>query len=183
MDKNPWKTLSSKQVYESPWIEVIHNECINPAGKPSVYGTIKFKNLAIGILPLDENNYTWLVGQWRYPLNQYSWEIPEGGGKIGIDPLDSAKRELKEETGIEAKNYEHILTLHLSNSASDETAYVYIARELSFGASEPEESEDITVKKVHLEEAFQMVREGSITDAISVAAIQYAYMKMKGMNG
>jgi len=176
MEKNPWKTLSARQVYESPWIQVVHHECLNPAQKPAIYGVVNFKNLAIGVLPIDKDYNTWLVGQWRFPLNEYSWEIPEGGGPLGIDPLESAQRELKEETGIVAKSYKLILKLHLSNSASDETAYVYIATDLSFEESEPEESEDLKIKKVHLSEAYQMLEDGIITDAISVAAIQKAWI-------
>jgi 8-oxo-dGTP pyrophosphatase MutT (NUDIX family) len=139
---------------------------------------VNFKNLAIGILPLDEENNTWLVGQWRYPLNAYSWEIPEGGGPHGIDPLESAKRELKEETGIIAGELNEIMRLHLSNSATDELAIVYLAKKLSFENSEPEESEVLQVKKLHLNEAYEMVLNGEITDAISVAAIMKVWISL-----
>jgi ADP-ribose pyrophosphatase len=178
MEHNPWKTLKSEQVYESAWIKVMRHECLNPANKPAVYSVVHFKNLAIGILPLDNDNNTWLVGQFRYPLNQYSWEIPEGGGPLGIDPLESAKRELKEETGIIASEFTEIMRLHLSNSATDELAIVYVAKNLSFKESEPEESEVLQIKKVHISEAFNMVNEGKITDAISVAAIMKVWMNL-----
>lgn len=176
MIENPWKTLSSSQVYESPWIKVVKHECLNPANKPAIYSVVNFQNLAIGILPLDENGYTWLVGQWRYPLNAYSWEIPEGGGPHGIDPLESAKRELKEETGIIANQFTEIMRLHLSNSATDELAIVYLAKDLAFEESEPEESEVLQVKKIHINDAYKMVTNGEITDAISVAAIMKVWM-------
>lgn len=176
MEHNPWKTLKSEQVYESGWIKVIKHDCLNPADKPAIYSVVNFKNLAIGILPLDDENNTWLVGQWRYPINEYSWEIPEGGGPLGIDPLESAKRELKEETGIIATDFTEMMRLHLSNSATDELAIVYIAKGLSFENSEPEESEILQIKKVHINEAFDMVNKGQITDAISVAAIMKAWM-------
>lgn len=169
--KNPWKTLSSELKFETPWIKVVKHDVINPAGKPGLYGVVNFQNLAIGILPLDKNYNTWLVGQWRYPLNEYHWEIPEGGGSMGVDPLESAKRELKEETGIEARNWQYLCKLALSNSATDEVAHIYTATDLSFGESEPEESEDLLVKKLPFEEVFQMVMDGKITDAMSVAAI------------
>lgn len=169
--KNPWVTLNSEVKFESPWIKVVKHDVLNPAGKPGLYGVVNFKNLAIGILPLDEQYNTWLVGQWRYPLNAYHWEIPEGGGPLGIDPLESAKRELKEETGIEANHWQELCRLSLSNSATDEIAFVYMARQLTFGESEPEESEDLVVKKLPFTEAYQMVTNGVITDAISVAAI------------
>ena len=168
---NTWKTLSSEQVYESAWISVNKHQVINPAGNPAIYSVVNFKNLAIGIIPLSDDGFTWLVGQWRYPLNAYSWEIPEGGGPLGEAPIETAKRELKEETGIVAKQFEEILQLHLSNSATDEHAYVFLATDLSFEESEPEESEDLQVKKIHINDAYQMALNGEITDAISVAAI------------
>jgi ADP-ribose pyrophosphatase len=178
MEQNPWKTLKSEQVYESPWIKVVKHDCLNPANKPAIYSVVNFQNLAIGILPLDHEGNTWLVGQWRYPLNAYSWEIPEGGGPHGIDPLVSAKRELKEETGIIAEEIQELMRLHLSNSATDELAIVYVAKNLSFEESEPEESEVLQVKKVHINEAFRMVNAGEITDAISVAAILKVWMSL-----
>ena len=168
---NSWKTLSSKVVYESAWITVNKHETINPAGNPAVYSVVNFKNLAIGILPISKDGYTWLVGQWRYPLNAYSWEIPEGGGPLGEAPIETAVRELKEETGIVAKHFEEIMQLHLSNSATDEHCYVFLATDLTFEEAEPEDSEDLSVKKVHINEAFEMVMKGEITDGISVAAI------------
>lgn len=168
---NSWKTLTSQLVYESAWIAVNKHETINPAGNPAIYSVVNFKNLAIGIIPLSEDGYTWLVGQWRYPLNAYSWEIPEGGGPLGEEPVKTAERELKEETGIVASHFEEIMQLDLSNSATDEHAHVFLATGLSFEESEPEESEDLQVKKVHINEAFEMVLKGEITDAISVAAI------------
>ncbi len=168
---NSWKTLNSELIYESPWIAVNKHETLNPAGNPAVYSVVNFKNKAIGILPLSEDGYTWLVGQWRYPLNQYSWEIPEGGGPLGEEPVITAIRELKEETGIVAKKFEEIMQMHLSNSATDEHAFVFLATGLSFEEAEPEESEDLSVKKVHFNEAFEMVMSGEITDSISVAAI------------
>ena len=168
---NTWKTLSSEEVYESAWISVNKHQVINPAGNPAIYSVVNFKNLAIGIIPLSDDGFTWLVGQWRYPLNAYSWEIPEGGGPLGEAPIETAKRELKEETGIVAKQFEEILQLHLSNSATDEHAYVFLATDLSFEESEPEESEDLQVKKIHINDAYQMALNGEITDAISVAAI------------
>lgn len=170
-DLNSWKTLTSELVYESAWIAVNRHETINPAGKPAIYSVVNFKNLAIGIIPLSDDGYTWLVGQWRYPLNAYSWEIPEGGGPLGEEPVKTAERELKEETGIVAKHFEEIMQLDLSNSATDEHAHVFLATDLSFEESEPEETEDLQVKKVHINEAFDMVLKGEITDAISVAAI------------
>lgn len=172
---NTWETLSSELIYESAWIAVNKHQTINPAGNPAIYSVVNFKNLAIGIIPLSNDGYTWLVGQWRYPLNAYSWEIPEGGGSLGELPIETAQRELKEETGIIAKNFTEIMQLHLSNSATDEHAFVFLATDLIFSEAEPEETEDLQVKKVHIKEAYQMVLNGEITDAISVAAIFKVY--------
>jgi ADP-ribose pyrophosphatase len=178
---NSWKTISSELMYESAWIAVHKHQTINPAGNPAVYSVVNFKNLAIGILPLSDDGHTWLVGQWRYPLNTYSWEIPEGGGPLGEAPLETAVRELKEETGIVAKKFEEIMQLHLSNSATNEHAFVFLATGLTFEEAEPEETEDLAIKKMHINEAFEMVLNGEITDAISVAAIyKVKYLIDKG---
>lgn len=171
MEENPWITNTSEKVYESPWIKVTKHNVLNPAGNPATYSVVHFKGLAIGVLALDNKLNTWLVGQWRYPVNEYSWEIPEGGGALDVEPVESAKRELKEETGIVAKNYREIMRMHLSNSATDELAIVYIATGLTFEESEPEESEILQVKKIPFAEAYDWAMTGKITDAISIAAI------------
>jgi 8-oxo-dGTP pyrophosphatase MutT (NUDIX family) len=170
-DINPWITLSSQKIYENPWISLTEHKVINPGGGNGIYGEVHFKNLAIGIITLDKDNNTWLVGQYRYPLKQYSWEIPEGGGLLDDDPLLSAKRELLEETGIKADEWIEIQKIHLSNSVSDELGIIYLARQLSFGESSPEECEDLIVRKLPFETAYQMVLNGEITDSLSVAAI------------
>lgn len=170
-EKNPWKTLNTEIKFETPWIKVSQHDVINPAGNPGIYGVVTFKNLAIGVLPLDKEGNTWLVGQWRYPLNKYSWEIPEGGGPLSETPLASAKRELKEETGIVAGKYTEIATMHTSNSATTEYAILFVAQELTFHESEPEESEDLQIKKLPFEEAYNMVITGEITDSLSMIAI------------
>jgi NTP pyrophosphohydrolases including oxidative damage repair enzymes len=173
---NPWTTLSIKEVYDNPWINITHEEVLTPANTPGIYGKVHFKNTAIGIVPLDKENHTWLVGQYRYTLNAYHWEIPEGGGPIGTDPLESAKRELLEETGITAKSWTQILELHTSNSVTDEYGVAYIARDLSFGESEPEETEDLKVIRVPFSEAVAMVMDGRITDALSMVSIMKVAM-------
>lgn len=170
-EENPWKTLGADEKYDNPWINVTEYQVINPSGGQGIYGKVHFKNLAIGIIPLDKDQHTWLVGQYRYPLGQYSWEIPEGGGKLGIDPLDSAKRELLEETGLKAGRWTRIQDMHLSNSVSDEFAIIYLAEELTQHEAEPEETEQLLIKRIPFEEAYQMVLNGEITDAMSVAAL------------
>lgn len=168
---NPWKTLSIKQVYDNPWIEVTHREVINPSGGPGIYGMVHFKNVAIGIVPIDDEGYTWLVGQYRYPLECYSWEIPEGGGPAGRPVIESAQIELLEETGIRARRWTPLLEMHVSNSVSDEYAIVYLAQELEFGAAQPEETELLQVRRLPLSEAVEMAMRGEITDSLSLAAL------------
>lgn len=169
---NPWAIKAEKLVYTNPWIELREFDVLNPNGNPGIYGKVHFKNLAIGVVALDAREHLWLVGQYRFPLDAYSWEIPEGGGPLGADPLVSAQRELLEETGLKANSWEELLRMHLSNSVSDELAIVYLATDLSYHEPEPEDTEQLQRKKVSLEEAWRMVQAGSITDAISVAAIQ-----------
>jgi len=178
---NPWQTLESELKYDNNWISVTEHQVINPSGGNGIYGEVHFKNLAIGILPLDENYNTWLVGQYRYPLKAYSWEIPEGGGPLDKEPLDGAKRELLEETGMSAKYWKEIQRMHLSNSVSNELSIIYVATELIQGIAMPEETEQLVVKKLPFEEAYQMVLNGEITDSMSVAAILKA--KLMILNG
>lgn len=171
MEKNPWKTLSSEEKYDNNWISVTEHQVINPSGGEGIYGKVHFKNLAIGVLPLDAGQNTWLVGQYRYPLKAYSWEIPEGGGPLNIAPEISARRELAEETGLVAGSLKEIQRMHLSNSVSDELAIIYLAQDLTEGKSAPEETEDLQIAKLPFTDAYKMVLDGKITDSMSVAAI------------
>ena len=182
-NKNPWQRKSTKTIYQNPWIRLEHEEVIDPGGQEGIYGVVHFKNIAVGIIPVDEEGYTYLVGQYRYPLKQYSWEIPEGGCPLGADILQAAKRELVEETGIEAKEWEQIQHLHTSNSVSDECAYIFLARSLKFGESKPETTEELQIKKIKIEEAIEMVLKGEITDAMSVAGLLLinAQKKQRGL--
>ncbi|MBK5280071.1 MAG: NUDIX hydrolase [Bacteroidia bacterium] len=169
---NPWTTLSDAVKYDNPWISLTEYQVINPAGGKGIYGKVHFKNKAIGVIPLDENNNTWLVGQYRYPLNEWSWEIPEGGGSLDQVILESAQRELKEETGLSAKKWTEILRTHLSNSVSDEEGFVFLAEELEQGEAELEDTEaDMKVWKLPFGEALEMVLAGRITDSLSIMGI------------
>ncbi|AFD08753.1 NUDIX domain-containing protein [Solitalea canadensis] len=168
---NPWKTLNSTEIYDNPWIKLTEHRVINPSGGNGIYGVVSFKNYAIGIVPIDGEGNIWLVGQYRYATNGYSWELPEGGGPLGVDPLESAKRELLEETGLKAETWSLVQELHLSNSVSDEKAFVYLAQGLTQHEAEPEETEQLSIKKIHFNDAFNMVMTGEITDSITVAAI------------
>jgi len=168
---NPWQIKGEQPIYDNPWIKVTQYDVINPSGGKGIYGKVHFKNTAIGILPLDENLNTWLVGQYRFTLNQYTWEIPEGGGPLGTDPLVAAKRELLEETGLVAAQWDFLMNFHLSNSVCDEYGFIYLARQLQQHEAEPEETEQLVLKKIPFEEAYRMVENGLITDSLSVAAI------------
>ena len=179
MTNNPWKTLSSEEKYDNNWITVTEHQVINPSGGKGIYGEVHFKNLAIGVLPLDDEHYTWLVGQYRYPLKAYSWEIPEGGGPLGTDPELSAKRELVEETGLVASKLTEIQRMHLSNSVSDELAIIYLAQDLQLGEAAPEETEDLQLIKVPFTKAVEMVMNGEITDSMSVAAILKVHLMIQ----
>ena len=168
---NRWKTLSSKKVYDNPWIEVKEDQIINPSGNPGIYGKVSFKNRAVAIIPLDKDRHTWIVGQHRYTLDEYSWELPMGGVPFDEDPLIGAKRELLEETGIQANQWRLLLKMHTSNSVTDELAFTYIAEDLTIGTPQFDETEDIQIKKIALVELVDLVMEGKITDGLSVGSI------------
>ena len=169
--RGPWTTLNEELRYETPWIAVSHHDILDPSGTQGIYGTIHFKNIAIGIVPLDEELNTWIVGQYRYPIQAYSWEIPEGGGKRDIPPIDSAKRELREEVGIEASRWSEVLRMDLSNSASDEHAVIFVAQGLTFHAPQPDHDEELEQRKLPFAELFQMVKRGEVRDSLTVAAV------------
>lgn len=166
-----WKKLSSRAVFENPWMTVFEDHVINPGGGENRYGYVHFKNRAVAILPVDERGNTWLVGQERYTLGAYSWELPMGGAPLGEDALAAARRELKEETGLTAARWSLIMRLHTSNSITNEEGFVYLAQELTAGEPEFEETEDLEIRKLPLSKAQDMVLAGEITDAISCAAL------------
>jgi len=165
---NPWKTISVNKVYENPWVVVDHHEVINPNGNPGIYGTVGFKNIAIAILPIDSDGNITLVGQFRFPTLSYSWEIPEGGSPIGQNILINAAKELKEETGIIANSYTELFRCHTSNSVSNEFAIGYLAQDLRYELSEPEDTEELSIKRVKLDELLRMISRHEITDALTI---------------
>ena len=171
-EENPWITHQTELKYENPWIRVTESEVTIPSGKPGIYGVVHFKNRAVGIIPVDEDGFTWLVGQYRYPLDSYEWEIPAGGCPPGETLEETALREVKEETGVSAGKLRPLIeNMALSNSVSDERAFVFLAEDLVPGESSPEETEELVIKRLPLGEAIRMVLEGTITDSMSVAGL------------
>ena len=168
---NPWTVLSQAIVYENAWIRVKHQEVLNPAGGPGVYGTVHFKNHAIGIVPIDEKGNVILVGQYRFPTGSYSWEIPEGGGLKSVPILESAQRELLEECGLVAGCWLEILGMDLSNSVTDERGTAFLAWDLNEATAQPDETEQLEVVRVPFWEAVERVKRGEIRDSLSVAAL------------
>jgi 8-oxo-dGTP pyrophosphatase MutT (NUDIX family) len=167
---NPWVTVSSRQVYENPWISVREDRVLRPDGEPGIYGVVHYKNVAVGVLAV-EDDHVYLVGQYRYPLEMYSWEIPEGGCPEGEEPLRAARRELKEETGLQAKSWHRLGEAYLSNSVADEYAVWFLATGLAPGEVRPEGTEKLRVRRVPLREALKMALDGGITDALSIVAL------------
>ncbi|TVR77102.1 MAG: NUDIX hydrolase [Saprospirales bacterium] len=171
MKRGDWVIKSKKSVYKNPWIEVMHHEVTDPGGKEGIYGLVGFHNEAIAVIPVDTAMNTWLVGQYRFPLDRYSWEVPEGGGKRGTDPEANALRELGEETGLVAKELFSFLEMDLSNSVTDEVSRSFLALDLTMAEPNPESSENLRLRQLPLAEAFEMVEKGEIRDALSVASL------------
>ncbi len=169
--RGPWQQLDQTITYENPWIRVTHENVLTPAGTSGIYGVVHFKSRAVGVVPLDTDNSVWLVKQFRYPLNQYSIEIPEGGSPFDEALLVTAQRELQEETGLRAQRWEHLLDLHTSNSVTDEFGAIFLARDLTQGEMQLEASEDIEVLRVPLAEAIEWVFGGKITDSLTIIGL------------
>ncbi len=178
---NPWTVLSSTTHYENPWIEVIEHKVLTPAGKPGIYGVVRPRGLATGVVPIDDEGRVTLVGQFRFPLDQYSWEIPEGGGDKSVDPQESAARELREETGQTARHWLPLMTMHLSNCITDEIAHTFLAWGLEEGDACPDDTEALSVRRVPFAEAVAMAMNGAITDSMSVASL--LKVQLMAMNG
>lgn len=179
--QSPWRRVSRRVGYENPWVTVWHDEVTRPDGGPGIYGVVHFNSLAVGVVPIDDNDEVTLVGQYRYVLDQWSWEIPEGGVPFAEDPLDGARRELREETGIEAADWREVGRFHLSNSVSDEAAVAFLATGLTQGVAAPDETEALEVRRVPFSEALAMTVDGRITDALSVLGLQAVALERAGL--
>ena len=170
-ERNPWRRLSSRPIYENPWIKVREDQVIRPDGNHGIYGVVQFQNWAIGVVALADNGDTFLVGQYRYTLDFYSWEIPEGGGAKHETPLEAARRELREEAGIMASRWTYLGEAHLSNSATDEVGCVFLAEDLTYGEAEPEGTEELGLRRLPFAEAVRMALTGEISDALAVIGL------------
>jgi 8-oxo-dGTP pyrophosphatase MutT (NUDIX family) len=168
---NPWTVLSSTTKYQNPWMTVVEHQVLTPKGSPGIYGVVSPSNLATGVVAVDDDGCITLVGQYRFPLELYSWEIPEGGGAKGIDPQQSAARELLEETGQTARHWMPLMTLHTSNCITDEVAYLFLAWGLEQGTATPDETEVLATRRVPFAEAIAMAMRGAITDAMTLASL------------
>ncbi len=169
---NPWTTRSSRIVYDNPWISVRHDDVLDPNGKDGIYGVVSPRNLALGVVPMFHDGSVLLVGQYRYSLNRYSWEIPEGGGAHD-DPLREIARELREETGYEAHQWTKLFEIALSNSVSDEIAQCWLGFGLSpiAGGAEPESTEELALWRVTWQQLVDMVWSGEVFDSITALAV------------
>ena len=175
--RGSWQQLDQQTVYDNPWIRVTHENVLTPAGTAGIYGVVHFKSRAVGVVPLDASGNVWLVKQFRYTLNQYSIEIPEGGSPPEEDMLATAKRELQEETGLTAGEWSHLLDIHTSNSVTDESGAIYLARDLTRGEMALETTEDIEVLCVPLAEAIEWIFAGKITDSLTVMGLLAVRLK------
>lgn len=179
----PWTRLTRRVAYQNPWITIWHDEVTRPDGEPGIYGVVHFANLAVGILALDASDRVLLVGQHRYALGDDSWEIPEGGVPDGETALDGARRELREETGIDAADWRELGRSHLSNSVTDEFAILYLATGLTAGQATPDGTEALDIRWLPFNEVLAMIRDGRITDALTIIAVQHVALDRAAAEG
>lgn len=168
----PWRRHQRQVAYQNPWLTVWHDEVTRPDGEPGIYGVVHFANSAVAVVAVDDHDRVALVGQHRYPSDRWSWEIPEGGSPLAEDPLEGARRELLEETGLTAGSWREIGRWDLSNSVTDEAAVAYLATDLRQGDARPEGSEELDFKWLPFDEVMDLVRQGEISDALSVLPLQ-----------
>jgi 8-oxo-dGTP pyrophosphatase MutT (NUDIX family) len=173
----PWKPGKERLVFESGWLRVTDQTATAPTGRPARYGLVRFKNLAVAVLPIHDDGTVTLVGQHRFPLGDYSWELPEGGSPLEEDPLEGAKRELAEETGLAAAEWREVLRTQLSNSVTDERMVGYVALGLSAtaGAHCVDDTEALALVRAPFREALDAAMAGHLPDMLTVAMLLRGY--------
>jgi len=180
--RSPWTTLASRLVYDNPWIRVREDRVLTPGGSEGIYGVVKFRNCAVAVVPIDAEGHTWLVGQYRYPLDRYSWEVPMGGHPVDADPREGARRELAEETGLRAARLTELLRPDVSNSVTDEVAAVYVAQELTQGATDFDPTEQLAIRRLPFDDALAMALDGRITDLLSITSLLTVALRRQEFN-
>lgn len=171
MPRNPWKTLTSRVVYENAWIRVREDQVIRPDGGPGIYGVIEIRP-SIGVVAIDDRDRVVLVGQWRYSVRRYSWEVPRGGSHPGETcMLEVAKRELAEEAGVRAAHWQELGPVDVCNGVADDVQTLFLATGLTQTNRQLDPEEDITVEWHPFEQAVSMVMDGGIAEVCSMAAI------------
>ena len=171
----PWRVLARRPVYRNPWIAVEEFDTLAPTGAPALYGKVAFQNLAVGVLPIWPDGTVTLVGQHRFTFDAWSWEMPEGGVPLANDPLEGARRELREETGLSAGEWREVLRMHLSNSVCDEQAICFLAWNLSEGEAAPDDTEALRIARVPFAEALEAALAGRLQDSLTVATLLRAH--------
>lgn len=174
-DGDPWRVNSVRRPFENTWLALDEHQVTRPDGSPGTYTVVRIRRLAVGVLPIEANGDVHLVGQWRFPLQRYSWEMPEGGAEPGEDALECAKRELAEETGLRADDWRQVLEMDLSNSLTDERAVMFMALGLTPGTAAPEPTEVLRHRRAPFREVLTRVADGRIRDSMTVAAVLRAH--------
>ncbi len=178
MTDNPWTRHSSEVAYDNPWIRVEHDIVTTPGGSKGIYGVVRFKNRAVGVIPIDDDDHTWLVGQYRYTVDEYTWEMPAGGCPEGESVEATARRELIEETGLAADELVPLFgDVQLTNSVTDERAWCFVARGLTAVGAEPEDTEELQLRRVSVDDAIAMVLDGRIVDGFTVTGLLFLHAR------
>jgi ADP-ribose pyrophosphatase len=172
---DPFVLVGSKVAYENPWIKVEHQDVIRPDGNPGIYGIVRFKNRAVAVLPIEDNGYVWLIGQWRKPLDRWSWEVPEGGVPFDEDLEAGARRELEEEAGLIAGSLVKVMEFDVSNCVCDEVGVAYIAYDLRHGVMAPDPTEVLSLRRIHFTQLLDEIDQGLIRDAPTLVTVLRAH--------